>query len=426
MSFKKNVVYLGLVQVSQYIIPLITFPYLVRVLGVDGFGALGFCAAIFAYVILCTEYGFSLTATSAVAKNKDDINKLSEIFWTVVNIKFLLAVLSIFILFAVMRLIEGNALLTPILLAFIPSVLGNIFYPVWFFQGIGKMKFITFCTLFSKLLSIPLIYIFVNNPSDVWIAALLQSSTILLSGFLAFGIILRQKLILKYHFDHIQIIKTVKDGAYVFISTVSVNLYTTTTIFILGVISGTTSVGVFNAANTLIRAAISMFNPFFQVLFPTMSTIFVEDTSKGFAIADKAIKLLGGGAILAAVFLFFSADFIIETVVGSEYQESIVVFKILTLTIPFSIINNILGVQTMLPLGKNALFSRIVVIGAILNLVILPPLCYFFTTYGAALSIVIVEIAMSLILSVFNCKIRKEYAKEMLWKPISINSDDNL
>ncbi|EGU8834811.1 flippase, partial [Salmonella enterica] len=179
---RKNIFYLFIVQGGNYLIPLLTFPYLLRVLGPTSFGLLGFFQATIQYCILLIEYGFNWTATEAIAKNKNSKEKVTIIFWGVFWAKVFLASTSILLLLILIMVFDIYAQHFLVILAFIPLIVSNIIYPVWFFQGIEEMKWITICTLLAKLIIVPTTFIFVNNPNDIWVAAFIQSCSMMLSG----------------------------------------------------------------------------------------------------------------------------------------------------------------------------------------------------------------------------------------------------
>ncbi|VFS52827.1 oligosaccharide flippase family protein [Budvicia aquatica] len=134
-SLNRNIFYLALVQGSSFILPLLTFPYLVRILGPEYFGILGFCQASMQYLVLLTDYGFNWTATQQVAKYREDRGELTNIFWSVIFSKLLLAVLAFILLLVVCFFVTKYQQLWMVLLAFSPMVLGNVIYPIWFFSG---------------------------------------------------------------------------------------------------------------------------------------------------------------------------------------------------------------------------------------------------------------------------------------------------
>lgn len=390
-TLNKNIFYLALVQGSSYILPLITFPYLVRVLGPEYFGLLGFCQASMQYLVLLTDYGFNWTATQQVAKNKDDKNELTQIFWSVIFSKLMLAVAAFTVLAIVCATVTQYKNVWYILLAFSPLVIGNILYPVWFFQGMEKMKWITLCTISARCLVIPLTFILVHSPRDVWLAALIQGSVNMIAGLLGFYLIRRRGWLTGFSFDFGRIKQSLRDGWHVFVSTSAISLYTTSTTVILGFVSGPTAVGYFNAANTIRSAAQGLLSPITQALYPRINTLFNSDYAHAMSLIKKSVRIVGGLALLGSIAIFILAPWIIKFGVGENYNEAITVLRCMAF-LPFVVVmSNIFGVQTMLTHNYKKQFSRILLSGGCLNLIIIYPLVHSFAETGAAISILITE-----------------------------------
>ena len=136
----ENFASLFTLQGLNYILPLITFPYLVRVLGPDKYGLIAFAQAFIGYFVILTDYGFNLSATREVALNRDNDKKLSEIFSSVMIIKIVYMVLSFIILCTVVFSFEKFSHNWIIYIFAFGVVLGNVLFPVWFFQGMERMK----------------------------------------------------------------------------------------------------------------------------------------------------------------------------------------------------------------------------------------------------------------------------------------------
>ncbi|HCX5720336.1 TPA: O132 family O-antigen flippase, partial [Escherichia coli] len=180
-----NAVYLFVVQGVTYLVPLITLPYLVRVLGAQSYGVLSFSLAIIQYFILLTDYGFNLSATQKISVICGDINKISNVFWSVTCCKILLMIISAILVYTVTKVFDvmnGHEL---VIFSCFGLVLGNILFPVWFFQGKEQMGLSSISNIISKLLAIPLIFLLVNNPNDAWIAAIITSFTSISGGLIS-------------------------------------------------------------------------------------------------------------------------------------------------------------------------------------------------------------------------------------------------
>lgn len=135
LSLRRNVIYLAVVQGSNYLLPLLTFPYLVRTLGPENFGIFGFCQATMLYMIMFVEYGFNLTATQSIAKAADSKDKVTSIFWAVIFSKIVLIVITLIFLTSMTLLVPEYNKHAVIIWSFVPALVGNLIYPIWLFQG---------------------------------------------------------------------------------------------------------------------------------------------------------------------------------------------------------------------------------------------------------------------------------------------------
>jgi PST family polysaccharide transporter len=180
--FLGNFFSLAMLQGMNYILPLLSLPYLVRVLGADKFGLLAFATAIIGYFIVLTDYGFNFTATREVTLHRDDKDKLSEIFSSVMIIKFLLFVISFFILTLLIILFKKFSSDPWLYYLTFGTVLGQILFPVWFFQGVEQMRYITIINIVSKILFTIAIFVLVKQSSDYLLVPLLTSLGAIFAG----------------------------------------------------------------------------------------------------------------------------------------------------------------------------------------------------------------------------------------------------
>jgi PST family polysaccharide transporter len=383
---------LSILQIAEYIFPLLTLPYLVRVLGPEKFGLVVFAQAFVAYFILLTDYGFNLTATREVSINRENIKKVSEIFLSVYAVKLFLLLISTIIFLSFIFLIPrfNNDYLV-FLFAFI-MVFGNIMFPVWLFQGMERMRYITIINVIIKGIFIIPIFIFIKDQADYVYVPLISSLSFLFSGIIAFIFSVRIFKIELFLPSFKMIFYQIKEGWYVFISTIAVSLYTTSTVFILGLLTNNTIVGYYSAAERIIRAIRGLLNPISQAVYPHINKTACISKEKAIEFIRKLFKVVGLGSFIVSVAIFFSADFIVKIAFGSQYQESAVVLKFLSF-LPFIIgLSNIFGIQTMLAFNFKRAFSFILVLAGLLNLILIFILIPFFQQNGAALSLLITEI----------------------------------
>ncbi|EOY5379423.1 flippase [Cronobacter dublinensis] len=408
-SLRKNIFYLFLVQGSSYLLPLITFPYLLRVLGAEYFGVLGFCQATMQYLVLLTDYGFNWTATQLIAKSKDDFQKISNIFWSVVIAKVILFIIALCILTLLINFVGKYQALYLVLISYIPLIIGNIIYPLWLFQGLEKMKWITISTILARVMLIPLTFIYVDGPNDVWLAALLQSSVNVLAGIFALWFIFRNRLVGKFCFSLNEVKNRFKEGIHVFLSTSAISLYTVSVTVILGFISGATAVGLFNSANTIRNAAQGLLGPVFQAIYPRINSLFDSEYIKAMRLIKKAVRGIGILTFTGCSIIFWGADFLINIIAGKEFEEAIIVLRWLAY-VPFLVsLSNLFGVQTMLSHSFKKQFSLFLALGALLNLIIIFPLVHYYSEKGAAIAIFATELFITVIMFIFLLKKRIDF-----------------
>lgn len=387
----KNIISLLGIQGMNYIIPLITLPYLVKTLGPASYGALGFSLALIQYFTRLTDYGFNLTATKDIASNKDALS-VSKVFWSVFACKFLLTMLS---LGGVLLLIEFSSFIygyKQVILCSFGMVIGSFLFPIWLFQGLEKMGWIAIANIGSRLITIPFIFIFVTKPEDVWIAALVTSLTSILAGIVSFFYIIKYKWIKIVKITKKDIFHQFKSGFHIFLSSGAVSLYTTSIPIFLGFVSGPIAVGYYVAADKLRLAVQGVISPVSQAIYPRIVDILSRDKSKALFFIKKLFKIQAGFTLILSVIVMTSSGVMIHALYGAHYEQSIIILCILSPTIFLVGVSNVLGTQVMLTFNYKAAYSKIVMIAAFLNMLIIFPLVYILSDKGAAISVLATEL----------------------------------
>jgi O-antigen flippase len=400
-SLKLNTIYLFIVQGSTYLLPLLTFPYLVRVLGPAGFGLLAFAQATVQYFMLITDYGFNLSTSRLIAHNRENREEINKIFWSTIFAKAGLALVSLVILMVLIASVPTYRDIKPLLLFYFLGVIGTVLSPIWYFQGMEKMRPLTISSLVSRALVIPLTFMLVKSTDDINIAAALQGSANLLVGIIGMFLVYYDRTVKRVFFSGTHIFESLKEGWHVFTSTAAISLYTVSTTVILGFISGPVAVGLFNAVNTIKNAAGYAFTPFSQALYPRINALFKSNYDQAITLLKKALKIQGGIAAVVSVGLFIFADLIESLVLGTKFVGAASLIRIFA-AVPFmTAISNILGIQTMLTHGFKKEFSRILIASGLVNLTLIFPLSYYLSAPGAAISVLITETFVTATMLVF-------------------------
>ncbi|WP_227719734.1 oligosaccharide flippase family protein, partial [Yersinia proxima] len=180
---RRNIFSLLLLQGSNYIIPLLTLPYLTRVLGVEGFGVYSLTLSLAQYFVILIDFGFNLSASKKIAEHQDDPEYISKVFFETLISKSILCLISIVIVVFLLAA-NSHAVIQHELIYTVLMLIGTTLMPVWFFQGIEKLSVVTNLMIVAKLSMLPLFFIFVHSDADVKYAVMIQSSMNLLAGII--------------------------------------------------------------------------------------------------------------------------------------------------------------------------------------------------------------------------------------------------
>lgn len=390
-KFIENIFSLFLNQGFNHILSLITFPYLIRILGPSNYGIVAFATVFTQYFIIFAEYGLNLIATRDVTLNKNNLAKVSRLFSLITILKVYLIILSfilmLFIVFAVPSLRENYIVY---LISFL-MVIGNSIFPVWLFQGLEKMKYITIANVGSKVVTTLCIFIFVKSEADYFEAIFLQSLGYIIAmifslyyAFKMFGI--------RFTFYHdIPAMKQyLKEGGNVLISSFSQTVYGQGAVLITGFILGQTTAGYYSVVQRVTSIIVSLTHPFSQVLYPYICKLIYEDKEKYNEIKKiiPLITLLFGATI--GLIMFFSAGFIDKILTGGYNPELVMLFKIYAFIIALNIVNVILN-PFLLSMKKYKEMKKIYGFASIMFIAISIPATYSFYSTGMALSIFLIE-----------------------------------
>jgi len=403
---------LSILQGANYILPLLTLPYLVRVLGVENFGLLMFATATIAYLSIITDYGFNLTATREISIHRDNKEKMIEIFSSVMTIKVILMFFSLILLFILVFSFDKFSKDWLIYFMTFGTVVGQVLFPVWFFQGIEQMKYITIINISIKSFFTFMIFFFVLEANDYVIVAILTSLGFIISG--AVGLYFAMY---KFHIsfqvqNFTTITKYLKDGYNIFVSQFSINLYRTTNIFILGLLTNNTIVGYYSIAERILTAIQNLQAPVGNALFPNISKKYIQLSLKeSLTKIFKYSKYFAIVYAIATILSFVFASDIILLVSGKVLENSIINFQIMSLVIFIGGMNYYIAILGLLPLKYDKYFASSVIKVAIFNLIIVSTLSYIYQDIGTSISLVMSEFFLLTLLLKKLYNIKNIYVK---------------
>ena len=353
----KNAAALYLIHFANYFLPLITVPYLVRVLGPSHFGLVAFAQGMIAYFSMFVDYGFGLSATRRISierKNLWEVSRIASSVWAAKCVLCLSAFATLLLLVnSVPKLEETRALM----LILYGVVFGGALFPTWLFQGMERMFFISAINLGMRSLVLVGIFALVRQHDDYLVYAGIISFESLGAGIVGMVIAITKFKLKPVVPSRRDICKALREGWNLFLSTASISLYTAGNAFILGLLTNSTAVGYYSAAEKVVKGVMGILGPVSQAIYPRFSKLVIESERQALYWGKRMLLIMGGMGGLISILLFCGAPIIVEGLLGREYMPSIGVMRLLAL-LPLLIgLSNVLGIQIMLPFGSCLLYT---------------------------------------------------------------------
>ncbi|HLI62308.1 MAG TPA: flippase [Terriglobales bacterium] len=384
-----NAVSLYWIQIANYVLPLVTVPYLTRVLGATGWGLVAFGQSFASYVGILAEYGFVLSATREVTRHREDREKLGEIVAGVLGAKAFLSVAGLAVAALAawwIPIFRQNPLLFcgAALLA-----VGQAASMIWFFLGIEQVRMAAFLEVLGKAVGAAAIFLLVHHVGQEWRALAVQGVGALLGAAACLVLVYRRVPV------KIPTPKSVREalrmGWTMFLFRGSVTLYTTGNAFILGLFVAPRYVGYYAGAEKISKAFLGLLNPVSQSFFPRLSHLVQHARDRAARLLRVSLGLMGTGSLALGLVVFALAPTLIRLILGPGYTEAVPVLRVLSLLIPLIAVSNVLGIQWMLPLGLDRVFNQIIFAAGILNMALAVVLAPLFAQMGMAWAVVTSE-----------------------------------
>ncbi|MGU7844072.1 oligosaccharide flippase family protein [Burkholderia sp. AW33-5] len=397
IAVRKNFALLFALQISTYVVPLVTLPLLTRVLGPQQYGRLSFVLAVTTYFINLANYSFDLTATPRVALANDRVER-SRIFWTTVCAQWAITVAGFGVLVALTALIPHFAAERTALLTGFGMAIGAALTPGWYFQGIQKLSVYSVTVVVYRALSVVAIIMWVRTPDDLLHAVVINAAVPLLCGVTLLAYLFLHREIESVRVRFADIATALKGGSQVFLASTSISFYASTNTVLLSIVSGSVAAGYFAAGDKLIRAAVGLLQPLRAATYPHVTYLMHHARDEAFSFLRKLFVMQGALVLAMSATIYVCAPIAVRILYGSSFAPTIGVLRCLALVPFMACMTDLLGVQTMLPLGMKRAFSVILISSGVLNVTLLPPLAMLFAERGAAIAVLIAETAVAVAL----------------------------
>ena len=366
----ENFFSLSILNALNVLLPLVTLPYILYVVGKANYGVYSYVYAVLQYVILFSTYGFNFSATKQISQCRNDKEAVSRIYNAVIACKGIIAVVLSLLLLLFSRIVFKDDTGVLMFLYGLGMLIGDIFTPVWLFQGMEKMKYMTLVNASSKVLFTVLIFIFVREREDFELLILLNSLGYMLAGLLSIVLVCRQFHLRIHRTTFQDIIFQFKDGGAVFGSTFGMNLYRNANVIIMKQFVSDDLVGIYSAAEKVIKGFQSLISPAAQALFPHLSHRFKGQPVKNNMRLLRKISLpftIVVAVVTVGVYIF--APIISDLLCGKEFIACVPLIRIMTLVILFGEINYLVGIVGLINMDGQVLFFRSVLLTGIFSVV---------------------------------------------------------
>jgi len=362
----KNSFYLYISHFADYLFSILILPFIARILGPNELGHIVLAQTFGLLILIIMEFGFSLTATREVAILKDEKEALGEYLGKVFSFKLLLIPVVIILSFILIISFPGfQARSHYILIVLIGSIFQGM-VPVWFFQGIERLKIVAFSKIFFRAIGFIIIFMFINNEQDGWIVLISQTIT---SGFI-FTYFLYKMLrivgkIKLYKVQHLNLIWN--NTAWVFLLSIIPVIFQNSAALLLELKLSSFQLGLYFGTFKIYRSFNTLYGPIGQAVYPRLISSNAEDKEASIKLKWKVFwVLLTMGLFFCFMLLFFSKS-IISILLGNEYLEASRSLQLFGLVLPLTAISHVLGRQWMLVQRNEKKYSIILIIGLLIS-----------------------------------------------------------
>ncbi len=403
-KFIENFLSLTMLRVLTLIVPLITYPYLIRVLGSEKYGLVMWAWSVVNFFILFINFGFDLSITKYVALHRDDKKKLSEIISTTIATKFLLFVIAFLVFLILVYTVPKMAQNRELFFWTFALTLGETMMPLWYFQGIEKMKYTAMITSFVKIGFTIFVFFIIKNQGDYLKVPILYALSSILSALFAYYLIFikdKNSLILPKISN---IIFYIKDSVALFLSSSISVLKDSLLIIFIEQFIGLSAVAYFDIVQKFTNILITPFHIVATVLFPHLSK------TKDFSLLKKTmlVTTLAAFGFVGLVWIF---DFQIANLLYGKTNEQIQqLLKIMVFAIIFANLASLLGTNGLVVAGRNKKLFTASLIGAIGFIAIL---LLLWVLHSVALDIIAYAVIMAYAIDFLA---RNWFMRDLLWQ----------
>lgn len=400
-SIKKNIVYQVIYQILTIILPIITAPYVARVIGAEGVGIYSYTYSIAYYFVLFSKFGIHVYGNRTIATVRDDKDKLNKTFSDLFFVHGIFSAIVIIFYIVYIILVPSSYKLIVIVQAF--YVIAGFLDINWLYFGLEKFKITVSRNMIIKLMTVVAIFIFVKNPEDVHVYCFI----------LAFGTFVSESVVWFFLPKYIKFVKPNWNNAKkhiiplfsFFIPSIAVSLYKVMDKIMLGILSSTIEVGLYENSEKIINIVLGMVTAVGTVMMPRMANLSAKgDKKESRKMMDMSMKYILILTLAMAFGISGVATVFAPVFFGDEFASCNILMMGLAISMPFTAFANVLRTQYLIPNHKDVAFQSSVMVGAVVNIVVNYMLIPHIQALGAVIGTILAEASVCMIQIAFSVK----------------------
>lgn len=393
MSIAKNYIYNVIYQVFILVVPLITIPYVSRVLGSSGVGLNAYTNSLIQYFILFGTIGIALYGNRSIAYVRDNKTELSKTFWSI----FILKVITICISYAAFLIFLMNIhRYHSILLIQSIYIVSAAIDITWLYMGLEDFKKTVVRNIIVKIIGTVSIFIFVRNYSDLWKYVLILAMSEFIGQFTLWFYLSRTVKLVKIHWQDIKM--HIFPALTLFLPQIAIQIYAVLNKTMLGYMTTTNEVGYFDNADRIVKVVLAVVTAMGIVMLPRISNTFAKgETDRVKEYLHKSIDFSSYLSIPMMFGLAATAQGFTSWYFPTDFSKTGMIICIISPVVVAIAWSNVIGIQFMLPTGKNREFTISVIVGALVNFALNIILIPTHSSIGTAIATVIAEFSVTIV-----------------------------
>lgn len=391
-SITKNYLYNLSYQILVLLLPIITIPYVSRVLGAEAIGIYSYTLSITTYFILLGSLGIALYGQREIAYHSDNKEKRTQAFWEIFLLRCITMTITAIIFYCTFATQGEYALYYKILVL---ELVANCLDISWFFQGLEEFKKTVLRNVFVKILSIVCIFVFVKSPEDLVIYFIIYAAAIAL-GNLSLWLYV-PKYIQKIRIKTLNLVQHIKPTIALFIPQIATQIYTVLDKTMIGmIIPDKSEVGYYEQAQKIIKMLLTIITSLGTVMIPRMAHTYIKgETEKLKSYMKQSFQFVWIFSIPIMLGIISISEKFVPLFFGPGYEKVVLLMSIVSPIIVIIGLSNVIGTQFLLPTKRQKAYTISVVMGAIVNFILNLILIRSHASIGASVATVVAEIVVT-------------------------------